>query len=299
MIEDSSGIEPFERAALHTVQRWMYEPATLNGTPVERSMAHAMLTFRIDASQTGATRAFVRKYHEISKHLKAGELQEADKLITDLEFGGRHNLYEDAWFWWAKFQYLAARGQAESWELQQALQRAIGYEDDYLPPDAFVAAAQQLFVHRARSHDYGGAIQIFERLQRSWVAKRAPSYEQVVTTLTPIYSQIKGQVTGDAILLSKGRIGEHGYWVHDLLRRAFSIANVQGSLEFLQVRCKQANSRFDTIPEENTFTVPASWDECGVYVKGAEATTFDFLEAPVEGAEIGDAAPSKPGGKRR
>jgi TonB family protein len=34
MIEDSSGVEAFESAALEAVSRWRYTPATVNGEPV-------------------------------------------------------------------------------------------------------------------------------------------------------------------------------------------------------------------------------------------------------------------------
>lgn len=36
MIEDSSGTEAFERAAMRAVEDWRYAPATWNGEPVER-----------------------------------------------------------------------------------------------------------------------------------------------------------------------------------------------------------------------------------------------------------------------
>ena len=54
MIEQSSGGEPFERAALRAVQEWKYLPATENGVPVERA-AKTTIRFQLEGGGGGGT----------------------------------------------------------------------------------------------------------------------------------------------------------------------------------------------------------------------------------------------------
>ncbi len=48
MIEQSSGGEPFERAALAAIARWKYAPATQDGVPVEQAMTKTIIRFQLE-----------------------------------------------------------------------------------------------------------------------------------------------------------------------------------------------------------------------------------------------------------
>src|SRR5690349_6955420 len=140
MIEDSGGIEAFERAALRAVEGWKYTPATEDGEPVEQAMVKTRIQFQMEDKASGASPAFTSKYRRIAGLVNKGDFAAAEPLIAELEFGERNNLYEDAWFWWTKYVYLSASGSTDSEEMQRCLQRAIGYEQEYLAPVQFVAA---------------------------------------------------------------------------------------------------------------------------------------------------------------
>jgi TonB family protein len=66
MIEDSSGGEEFEASALRMLEQWNYEPATLNGAPVDQSMVHRRVIFLLENGSGGASRSF-RAYGEIQE----------------------------------------------------------------------------------------------------------------------------------------------------------------------------------------------------------------------------------------
>lgn len=284
MIEDSSGNEGFERAAIRAVKAWQYEPAKMNGKPVEQSMVHTRIQFQMDNKSTGASRKFVKTFDEVQALIKAGDLAAADQMMTDLQYSERLNLYEDAWFWWLKFVYLDATGNAEADELAETLQKAIGYEEDYLPPDVFLSAAQRLYVIDVKDHDYSRARSAFERLRDSKAARKSDHYQEVVDALTPSFEQIEKLIDGDQILKIGGRIGAHGYWVHDLLKRSFSLAAIEGRVEAVDIRCEKGTSRFYKVSEDNVWNVPESWGRCGVYIKGETGTAFDFYEYPQQPA---------------
>ena len=119
MIEDSSGIEAFERAALRSVEGWKYTPATENGEPVEQAMVKTRIQFQLEDKARGASPAFTSKYRKIAALISERDFAAAEPLIAELEFGERTNLYEDAWFWWTKYVYLAESGSTDTEEMRR------------------------------------------------------------------------------------------------------------------------------------------------------------------------------------
>ena len=76
MIEDSSGGEAFEKAALRALSRWRYSPATVGGEPVEQSMTKVRLVFQLEGSQ-GARSRFIRTYREAATLISSGDFAAA------------------------------------------------------------------------------------------------------------------------------------------------------------------------------------------------------------------------------
>ena len=128
--------------------------------------------------------------------------------------------------------------------------------------------------------DISAAISTFERLRDAKTARRADSYEKVIANLQPSYEKMLELVRGEQLLIVDGKIGEYDYWVHDLLRRSFSIADVVGRLDALDVRCERGTRRYSAVPADTVWTVPESWEDCGIYVKGEPGATFAFHEYP-------------------
>jgi TonB family protein len=281
MIEDSSGVEEFELAALEAISNWRYTPATLNGDPVAQSMQHTTITFRLEGAATGATPQFERAYRKIRQLLDAGDYAVAEQSIEELELGGRHNMYEDALFWALKYGYLEGVQSPDTAEKIRALELALGHEDDeVLPSTIFVAAAQRLYVLQVQAIDLSAARQIFERLRDSAHGKRSSQHAAVIAQLTPTYEQIEQVIAGRETLPVKAEIDRYGYWHHDLMRRSFSLADVNGRIESVSVRCERGTRLYENYPDDAVWHVPESWGECGAYIKGESGTTFTFEEYP-------------------
>jgi TonB family protein len=280
MIEDSSG-EAFEQVALDAIKKWRYTPATVNGNPVAQSMMKTRLTFQLEGPATGVTRGFQSAYRAIKTRLDAGDYAAAEPLLAEMELGGRHNLYEDALFWPLKYGYLEGIQSTDTEEKLRALQLALGHQaDEYLPPDMFVAVSQRLYVLQVQAVDFSAAQDTFERLRDSAQAKKSSQYASVVAELTPTYEQIEQVIAGPQVLTIKAEIGEHDYWVHNLMRRSFSMANVNGRVDAVDVRCDRGTRRYATYPQNAIWQVSESWGECGVYIQGEPGATFTFAEHP-------------------
>jgi TonB family protein len=281
MIEDSSGVSEFERAALAAVKEWRYKPATLNGEPVEQSMTRTIIRFQMeDHGDEGASFRFVATYRQAQDHLNKRELEQAKALLDDLESGGRLNLYEDSWFWWLEYKYMDAVGGTSPERQRDVLTRAIGYKDVYLPADAFVAAAARLFALRVRAEEYASALSLKDKVKSSWTAQKSTLYAQALTAMDATAREINALIDGDTTIKVEATIGGFDYWVHGLLRRSFTITDINGQLDVVELRCSRRNARYDSVTGEHTWTVPASWGDCGAYIKGTPGTTFAFYEHP-------------------
>jgi TonB family protein len=300
MIEQSSGGEPFEVAALRAVQQWKYEPATQDGLPVEAATT-TIIRFQLEGGGGGgfargdyaerASPAFVKNYQQLVRLVDAQDFQSAGALLAEMEAEERINRYETAFLWWAKYVYLSRTSPADTAQMRRALERAVGSEEDmYLSMGQFVAAAERLVVLHAQASDIAAAIATFERL-RDAVAefgqdpvtaklRVAQSYTQSVAALQPGYEAMQELVKSDRLMAMTGSVGEFDYWVHDLLRRSFSFADIKGRLDALDVRCERGRRRYDAIPVDTVWRIPEEWGECGVYLKGEPGTTFAFREYP-------------------
>lgn len=281
MIEDSSGVEEFELAALDAVRGWRYAPATRNGEAVEHSMKKSRIRFQFEGAADAARASFVAQYRKITGLIAERDFSAAKPLLDDMEFGGRINLYEDAFFWWLKYGYLNAAESPDSAAKIDALRLAIGYEEDYLPADQFVAASQSLYVLEVRAGDYSDALRTLARLRTSRTAKKSKHYEAVLAALAPSAAEIAQAINGRGLLRVNAEIGRHEYWVHDLLRRSFAMVNVQGRVDVIDIRCDRGTKRYDSFPIDGVWQVPESWGACGVYIKGEPGTSFVFEEYPL------------------
>jgi TonB family protein len=294
MIEESSHHD-FDAPTLRAVENWQYQPATLNGKPVEQSMVETTIRYQIDdVDAGGAGPQFVKRYRATQSLIVAKNFAEAAKSLQSLEQGAI-NLYQDAWLWWLKYVYLEAMGGADPQVLMEALRKALGSTetkyDNVLEPDVFVLASQRLYVLSVRSNDFGDALSTLERLKASEPAQGSKLYKDVVARLEPTNQEILSVVASPQVLRQEARVDAHNYWVHRMLRRSFSFGEVKnGQLDVVDLRCTRANRRLVSVPEDAVLKLPASWGDCRVYIKGEPGTTFSYEEYPDDVANTVDPA---------
>jgi TonB family protein len=293
MIEQSSGGDDFERAALRAVSQWKYKPAIQDGVPVERALK-TIIRFQVEvggipfSERERASPAFAKSYRQLVELVDAQDFARAAELLAEME-AERLNRYETAFLWWAKYVYLSRTSPTDLAQMRRALERAVGDEEDmYLSTDQFVAAAERLVVLHAQAADIAAAINMFERL-RDTVAEigtdsagrsRVESYARSIDGLQPGYEAMLDLVKSDRLMAMEGVVGEFDYWVHDLLRRSFSLARINGRLDSLDIRCERGRGRIDAVAVETVWRVPEDWGACGIYIKGEPGATFAFREYP-------------------
>ncbi len=110
IIEDSSGIKSFEKAAKKAVKAWRFDPATRNGQTIEQCKNSVQLNFKMNKTTKGASRRFVKQYRKVLQLINAKELNEAKQALNKLAKKPRQNFYEDKFFFSLKASYFQARG---------------------------------------------------------------------------------------------------------------------------------------------------------------------------------------------
>ncbi|KGJ98065.1 hypothetical protein [Thalassotalea sp. ND16A] len=84
-------------------------------------------------------------------------------------------------------------------------------------------------------------------------------------------------IKSDKDIVIDADLEQNESWHYALSRNEFSIANIEGELHKLEVRCANKRHVF-TIAEDNLWHVPQSWQGCSVYIMGDDYSKFKFIE---------------------
>lgn len=101
IVDNSSGRKAFEEEALRAVRKWRYEPALLDGKPVEQCYTKVRITFSIPQKRLkrAARMRFKKEYAKATAFLEQGQLEEAKAKIDEIEREHVTTLYENARVW--------------------------------------------------------------------------------------------------------------------------------------------------------------------------------------------------------
>ena len=110
VVEESSGSRSFEDAAMSAVESWRYEPARLNGKPVQQCKTQVRVVFAIEGAEDKVSRPFYTRYRNIEKTLDGGDIEAAAaELEIAFESEGL-TLAEMSWLWAMEARILGIQG---------------------------------------------------------------------------------------------------------------------------------------------------------------------------------------------
>ena len=276
VVEASSGSRAFERVALDTVRNWRYEPAMLNGEPIQQCKTAVRISFALDGTQSEVSRKFYRKYRRIDKALAKGEIDSASsELEKAFELKGL-TLGELSWLW--ALQARLAGLQEDREQQLVAVRRALAVSEDWIPDKLRIGLLTTRVILELKQNNFAAALEAYSDLRSIDGANTAD--------LDPIIQNIREHIDGDELLVSEAVIGGDAscescssQWRYEPMRRAIEITDVDGTLGNLELRCEW--QRFvDKARENVAWSIPASWGECSVVVFGETGSTFKLVELP-------------------
>ncbi|HKR35193.1 MAG TPA: energy transducer TonB [Steroidobacteraceae bacterium] len=265
-VVDSTGNRAFERAALAAVEKWSFEPARMNGTPIEAGRTFK-LKFRLTDAEKGARPEFSRSYRQLLKAIEAGDRERADSRLALMR---PHNLYEDGYYGVALYTYHRRWGTTA--QQLSALRRAIADETEpnYLPKELFVSALQAQLSIEISTRDYARALETWATLRRNADAATLSRWEKSI-------GEIEALRTSDTAYAVTGEIATGTSWYYQLLKDRFQIDVTSGRLAEVKLRCNRQYVSFPFDPQLQ-YKISGNDRGCWMEVVGDPGTQFQLTQ---------------------
>lgn len=268
---DSIGHSSFRNAAIRAVKKWTYQPALYNGSNIDAG-ARFKVVFSIENQSRGASDWFVRLQKGLRQAISENEKEKADEYLNTLETTRRLNLYEDALFNFAKYEYMAKWG-TEDQQLQ-ALDRAIAHESlgTYLPTDVFVYALGKQLPLLLKKRDYQRAMVANMNLAKQDVSDETRS--RLDSIRLALEELRKNQEPYDLT----ASLDENATWNICLFKDEFWFEDVQGRIVELKLRCQRDKQLFRYQPGVK-YKIEEHFGACYLEVLGDRGTTFRLFQS--------------------
>jgi hypothetical protein len=78
-------------------------------------------------------------------------------------------------------------------------------------------------------------------------------------------------------LVLDAQINDRGIKKHKLYKNSFAVADIEGELDMLDIRCDHKRTKF-TVATDTFWSIPETWGKCSVLFEGDEDTTFRIIE---------------------
>ena len=273
VIERSSGAKEFELRTLKVIPTWKYEPATLNGEPVEQCATRVRFSFSMQGMPLGARPQFVRGWKAAQKLIDAKDFAGADAKLVALK---PENNYEFARVHFARARIAELR--TDRREQYEEIQAALRFSDSVEKP-LKADAKRAAFALATNLSLWADAVALYDELKTDYP-------QELSEPLKEMGEKIVGQVRGERPLGTDGKLtcrcdkeSQQALWETSLLRREFGFRDVSGKVDRFELRCEghRFSAAFTT---EQTFRVPESWGDCRLYVFGDEGAKFRLVEMP-------------------
>ena len=274
VVVNSSG-RAFEREALKVVARSKFEPATLNGNPVN-SVNSLRIRFEVSGQSDRVHPDFARDYKSALKELKktSPKAKKVQKYIRRMEKSTYLSSYAQVNLNLVKFFYGGAFGNAQ--DQIDAIRQVLLFESDdidnliALSKEQRISLEQNLVSLLIQSQDYGAAVEQYLKL--------IEIYPNAVEGFGKTISQInKNNCSIDQSLLQPVKISQRGNWFTYIQKNTFGITDIEGQIDEFKVRCDQIFSNFK-YQENVEYTIPEHVSGCHIEVIGSPQTQAQIYQ---------------------
>lgn len=266
MVTDSTGNKALEQAAIDGAAKWSFEPATLNGEPVDAGYT-VKVSFVLQETN-GANREFVKHYKEFMALAQAGDRAGAEVSLQKLRV---QNLYEDAYFGLAQYQFARQWG-TKAGQLA-GVKRAVALESTsrFLPKQTFIGALELMLNLQIGEHDFSGALQTWEKLSKNADQDMLARWQKSIAEVEALRTDARSYDV-------EGAFGDTTSWYFQLYRNRFRIVVNAGHIAEIKLRCDKRYVFFKYQPELQ-YTISDKAGACNMELIGEPGTTFRLIQA--------------------
>lgn len=278
VVEASSGSPAFERAAMRTVKGWSYEPATWNGDAIQQCQTKVMISFAIEGSEITVSRRFHKRYRKIDRLIMNNEVDKAGELLDQTFDEFNMTLAESAWLWALRARHAAVVGDDEM--QLKAIRKATAGSGRWIDPKLYPKLLYVRSVMEFEKQNLPDALDAYDKLVK--LDSEIPELEN----LRPHVDKVREVIASDSLISVGATIDAvqdcddcPTNWHYDPLRRKFRLADINGELGDLELRCAWRRI-VDKARPGKTWELPEDWGNCSIIVFGEPGATFTLYEEP-------------------
>lgn len=271
LVTETSGSADFAKAAKQAVLQWQYQPAFENGKPIEQCVNTVQMDFKMMGGHTkGVSRRFKGKYTSALQAMEDKDYPLLEELLEDMSQMRNRHLSEN------NYMHLLAANYAEvTGDKEQQLFHLYRVTRALLSEERAFSTLNSIFLIQISLNNLQSAQATYNKLIKLESAKpHLANYHNIMAT-------IENVVGGEADIVRSADIAEKDYWSASLVRNEFSLVDIKGTLNKLDVRCSNKHHIY-TVEKNNTWTLPASWENCRIYIYGDDNTSFNLVEHPIK-----------------
>lgn len=279
VIIDSTGQKDFENVSVEALMRSKYQPATLDGDPVDGSVFLRHSFFLADTD--GAGTVFKSRYRNFTEKLGAGELDEAKALLEKMD-NSKKNRYEAAFVDLSKALWGAKTG-AKIYQMNH-LRKALAYSSkergaiNFLPEDIAPAVRANLLSLQIENRYFSEAVSTYR-----WMVRN--NHDKYVEMFSSNIEELERQKNSVDAYSVEGQIDGLLPWYISLFKDTFYIDEVNGQVDEISLYCA-GGYRVLQYQELSEYVVPPEWGDCGLMVVGGiPDTTFSLVQLGQESAD--------------
>lgn len=270
LVTETSGSSDFAKAAKKSVKKWKYSPAFENGQPIQQCTNEVKIEFRMqNQGQSGVSTRFKHLYKKAETALIKQDYAETERVIKDLFQLKKRHLSESDYLHLLGFEYARAINDKE-------LQLHHLYRISF---DTGASKQHKMFAYK---HQFNLEIELnkfFNAKLTYQKMSKLKEAEPIQEQLNAIMQQIEDNIGSDGHFIVKANMNTREHWHHTLVRNKFSITDIEGDLNKIDIRCSNMHHIY-TIEKENAWVIPESWKNCHIYVYGEDNTKFNLVELP-------------------
>lgn len=278
IIHDSSGHELFESSAIEAVQQWQYTPANLQGEAVAQSINGVQLNFRLDTVSSydedlrkgEVDKRFLSRFQKGMKSIQKGKMKDAAKRLKELQDREKRKWIESSYLWVLEGYYFEKAG--DSYSAALAFSKVMDNGSQILPRALYIEVLKKAFTANVMNNNLVEAKTVYDRF-----SDYAPGHD-ALNALKDYYDQVNSFIDSEQPLEVVGMIPNRGAWHHQLTRWSATIASAGEPLAAVELRCDYKQQTYSEVAQQ-TFSMPAEWGTCVVYVSGKSRTQFVLTES--------------------
>lgn len=265
------GDSAFIDAAMTAVKQWKFEPAIANGEAIEQCDNMLQMDFML-SNGAGVSRKFNTLMSNGRSALSEGNLEGVKTELDKMDSMKRINMTEV--FWRNHLAISLYNQTGEQDKKHQAVVKArsslhaINLEGDQ-KTKLHSYLLQEEFAYLANHRFFASALHTFDKLNEV-DPKTADLYLAGL-------KKVETMIAGSEPIFVEAEINDSGRWNYYLARRAFTLSEIDGRLDKLEIRCSRKFRSF-TISEQSQWKIPESWGKCNIHVLGEENSKFKLVE---------------------